>query len=96
MNNKECALRLWTPELTPMQLRLLPYIAAGWTNKQMAAHLHVTTGTIRTHLARMFTALALDNRQQVSAWAAAVGLTDVEQTTRLLLQHAPHLEGMRL
>ncbi len=52
--------------LTPRQRELLALVAAGRTNGQIARHLCIAEGTVRTHLENIF------ERLQVSSRAAAV------------------------
>ena len=85
--------KVWTPKLSPFQRDILPYIAAGWTNKQIAAARRIKAVTVRTQLARVYDTLALNNRTQLAAWALASGLVDMDQVLALLLAHAPHLEA---
>jgi DNA-binding CsgD family transcriptional regulator len=50
------------PQLTPRQWELLHLIAAGRTNVQVARHLGVSEGTVRTHLENIYTRLDVSNR----------------------------------
>jgi DNA-binding CsgD family transcriptional regulator len=52
--------------LTSRQRELLAQVAAGRTNRQIARHLRIAEGTVRTHLENIF------QRLQVSSRAAAV------------------------
>lgn len=52
--------------LTPRQRELLTLVAAGRTNGQIARHLSIAEGTVRTHLENIF------QRLQVTSRAAAV------------------------
>lgn len=52
--------------LTPRQRELLALVAAGRTNGQIARHLRIAEGTVRTHLENIF------QRLQVTSRAAAV------------------------
>lgn len=58
--------RRQVPMLTPRQWELLRLVAAGHTNRQIARHLQITEGTVRTHLENTF------ERLQVTSRAAAV------------------------
>ena len=52
--------------LTPRQTELLSLVAAGHTNTQIARHLGISEGTVRTHLENIY------GRLQVSSRTAAV------------------------
>ena len=54
------------PRLTPRQRDLLRLLAAGYTNTQIARHLGISEGTVRTHLENIY------GRLQVSSRTAAV------------------------
>ena len=85
---------LFTPHLSPLQRRLLPYLAAGWSSKQIANELHLAERTVRDQTCRILYALALSNRTQVGMWAVVTRQVDIEHVRDLLLQQAPHLERM--
>jgi ATP/maltotriose-dependent transcriptional regulator MalT len=55
-----------TPRLTPRQWDLLPLVAGGYTNSQIATRLGVSEGTVRKHLENIY------GRLQVSSRMAAV------------------------
>jgi DNA-binding NarL/FixJ family response regulator len=84
--------QLFTPHLSPLQARLLPYLAAGWSSKQIANELHLAERTVRDQTCRILYALALSNRTQVGMWAVVTRQVDIEHVRGLLLQQAPHLE----
>jgi DNA-binding CsgD family transcriptional regulator len=50
------------PELTPRQWDLLHLIAGGRTNIQIARHLGLSEGTVRTHLENIYSRLQVSNR----------------------------------
>jgi len=50
------------PDLTPRQWELLRLIAAGRTNIQIARHLGLSEGTVRTHLENIYGRLEVSNR----------------------------------
>jgi DNA-binding CsgD family transcriptional regulator len=54
------------PQLTPRQKDLLRLVAAGHTNAQIARHLGISEGTVRTHMENIY------QRLHVSSRAAAV------------------------
>jgi DNA-binding CsgD family transcriptional regulator len=50
------------PRLTPRQNDLLLLLAAGHTNTQIARHLGISEGTVRTHLENIYTRLHVSSR----------------------------------
>ncbi len=60
--------------LTARQLQLLPLIAEGLANKQIAHALGVTEGTVKQHLKELFRRLGTRNRTQAVAEARRLGL----------------------
>lgn len=60
--------------LTARQLEILPLLASGMPNKQIAATLGVTEGTIRQHLKELFKRLNARNRMQAVNEARKQGL----------------------
>jgi two-component system, OmpR family, sensor kinase len=60
--------------LTQRQLEVAVLIASGLSNQQIAQHLVLTTGTVANHIAQVLDRLGLENRTQVAALIAEVGL----------------------
>ena len=50
------------PDLTPRQWELMRLIAAGRTNIQIARHLGLSEGTVRTHLENIYERLGVTSR----------------------------------
>ena len=50
------------PPLTARQRQVLQYIAAGYTNGQIATRLDVSEGTVRKHVENIFTRLEVNSR----------------------------------
>jgi DNA-binding CsgD family transcriptional regulator len=50
------------PQLTPRHWDLLRLLAAGHTNTQIARHLGISEGTVRTHLENIYTRLNVSSR----------------------------------
>jgi DNA-binding CsgD family transcriptional regulator len=55
--------------LTPRELQVLRLVAAGDTNKAIAAELCLSARTIERHLSNIFTKLDLSTRAAATAWA---------------------------
>lgn len=57
--------------LTRREVEVVQLVADGLSNQAIAARLHLTEGTVKSHLARTFSKLGVDSR--TAAVAAAVG-----------------------
>ena len=57
------------PHLTPRQVEVLRLLEQGRSTKQIAAELHLTTETVRTHIRRLFRALGVSSRLEAVAAA---------------------------
>jgi DNA-binding NarL/FixJ family response regulator len=62
------------PELTPRERELLELIAQGWSNARIAAHLTLSTKTVRNHVSNILTKLRLHDRSQAIVRARQAGL----------------------
>ena len=60
--------------LSERELQVLPLLAAGLSNRAIAAELAVTLGTIKKHLNNIFGKLAVSSRTQAIAHARELGL----------------------
>ena len=60
----------------------------GFTNRQIAARLHLTPGTVRNHLGRVFPKLDAADRTQAAVRAADLGLIDVDHEADSCIQRA--------
>jgi DNA-binding NarL/FixJ family response regulator len=61
-------------ELTPRELDVLGLIAAGKSNKRIAALLGVGEGTVKTHVNRILAKLGVEDRTQAATQALRRGL----------------------
>ncbi|GAA4550894.1 response regulator transcription factor [Amycolatopsis samaneae] len=68
--------RMRTPgiSLTRREIEVLGLVADGLSNRAIAARLHLTEGTVKSHLARIYTKLAVDSRTAAVAAATGLGL----------------------
>jgi DNA-binding CsgD family transcriptional regulator len=55
-----------TGELTPAEARVAALIAAGRTNREAAAELHLSEHTVEGHLSRIYTKLGLRSRSELA------------------------------
>ena len=49
--------------------QVLATVARGRTNSEIAAELHISLSTVKTHIASLMTKLAARNRVEVAMWA---------------------------
>ncbi|MFF6996262.1 response regulator [Streptomyces sp. NPDC008313] len=68
--------RLRTPltTLTRRETEVLALVAEGLSNQAVAARLHLTEGTVKSHLARVYAKLGVDSRTAAVATASGLGL----------------------
>jgi non-specific serine/threonine protein kinase len=60
--------------LSPREEEVAALLARGLTNKQIAAELVVSPGTVRSHVEHILAKLDLTSRAQVAVWASRQGL----------------------
>ena len=60
--------------ISPRELEVLHEIAAGHSNKEIAARLHVSENTVKTHVARLLEKLEARRRTDVLRKARELGL----------------------
>ncbi|MDX8147240.1 response regulator transcription factor [Lentzea sp. BCCO 10_0061] len=60
--------------LTRREIEVLVLVADGLSNRAVAARLHLTEGTVKSHLARCYTKLGVDSRTAAVATATDIGL----------------------
>jgi DNA-binding NarL/FixJ family response regulator len=60
--------------LTPRQLEVVAHVAAGRSNKEIAARLSVSEETVKHHLTHIFDRLRVSNRVELAVIAARHGL----------------------
>lgn len=70
--------RMRSPELTSRELEVLRLLAAGRSNKEIAAQLGVGEGTVRTHCNSIFPKLNVSDRTQAATVALRRGLVRLE------------------
>lgn len=58
------------PLLSPQEQRLLPLVAQGLTNKEIAHDLHLSEKTVKNYLANIYTKLNIGRRSQIAAFYA--------------------------
>ena len=60
--------------ITPRELEILEAMAAGFSNREIAARLFVSENTVKTHAARVFDKLSARRRTQAVQLAKEAGL----------------------
>lgn len=60
--------------LSPRETDILRLLARGHTNREIAARLHLSEGTVKNHVSRILTRLALRDRTQAALRARDLGL----------------------
>ena len=58
------------PLLSPQEQRLLPLVAEGMTNKEIATQLRLSEKTVKNYLANIYSKLQIGRRSQVAAFYA--------------------------
>jgi DNA-binding NarL/FixJ family response regulator len=61
-------------QLTVREVEILSLVIEGQTNRQIAARLNVSAGTVRNHLGRLFPKLDVADRTQAAVRAVELGL----------------------
>jgi DNA-binding NarL/FixJ family response regulator len=56
------------PSLSPQEQRLLPLIAEGHTNKEIAEAMQLSEKTVKNYLANLFSKLHISRRSQAAAF----------------------------
>lgn len=59
--------------LTGREEEVMLTVAAGRTNAEIAAELHISLSTVKTHLASLMTKLGARNRVEIAMWAYETG-----------------------
>ncbi|MFC3454953.1 response regulator [Amycolatopsis speibonae] len=67
-------MRMPTTALTLREIEVLVLVADGLSNRAIADRLHLTEGTVKSHLARSYTKLGVDSRTAAVATATDLGL----------------------
>ncbi|RSN21537.1 DNA-binding response regulator [Amycolatopsis sp. WAC 01416] len=67
-------MRMPSAALTLREIEVLVLVADGLSNRAIAERLHLTEGTVKSHLARSYTKLGVDSRTAAVATATDLGL----------------------
>ena len=66
-------MRATSERLTKREIQVLELVSDGYTNAAIAAALHITEATVKTHLLRMYAKLNVDNRTEAVTEARIQG-----------------------
>lgn len=67
-----------TESLKPMEMQMVALIGRGMSNKEIAAKLSLSEGTVRNSISVMLSKLSLRDRTQVAIWAVQTGVANME------------------
>lgn len=79
--------------LTERQRELARLLAGGKTNRQIAAELGLSQGTVANYVRRLLRGLGLSSRGQVAVWAVEHGLTGTQDRLLSLLERLLAIES---
>jgi DNA-binding NarL/FixJ family response regulator len=64
-----------TAHLTSREQVVLRLVAQGWTNREIAAELNLSTGTVKVHVERILQKLGVSHRTQAAVRAVEMGIS---------------------
>ena len=82
---------LWYPVLSPREVEMLTFLAAGLTSQEIADHLVISERTVREHVNNILTKMLISNRMAAATWGLLAGLVKVEDVVALWRRYRPHL-----
>ena len=62
-------------DLSENEWKIIQQISFGHSNKEIAAHLYLSEGTVRNYLSGILSKLNLRDRTQLAIWAVQTGVT---------------------
>ena len=63
-------------DLTPRELEVLQLVFIGWTNKAIAAEIHICEKTVEFHLDNVYTKIGMRTRALACLWALRHGIAE--------------------
>ena len=67
------------PKLSFREQQVVSLVAAAKLNKEIAFELHLSEGTIKEYLNRIFKKLGMSNRTELAVWTITNGTTKTDQ-----------------
>jgi DNA-binding NarL/FixJ family response regulator len=64
--------------LTPREREVLQALAEGWSDREIAARLHVGVGTVHSHVTNILSKLEVSSRLQALVFAVRHGVVTIE------------------
>lgn len=64
-----------TADISKMEWRIIQQVGFGLSNKEIAAKLYLSEGTVRNYLSNILSKMDLRDRTQLAIWAVQTGLT---------------------
>jgi DNA-binding NarL/FixJ family response regulator len=65
-----------TEPLTPREREILGFVADGWNNREISDRLHISEGTVKSHVSHILAKLGFEHRTQAALYAVKSGLAD--------------------
>ena len=75
-SNREAQLAI--DRLTPREREVLQALAEGWSDREIAARLHVGVGTVHSHVTNILSKLEVSSRLQALVFAVRHGVVTIE------------------
>jgi len=69
-------------QLTAREREIVRYVALGLRNGEVAERLHITEGTVKTHMNNIFHKLTIRDRVELALYAVRMGLIAVNEAVR--------------
>jgi two-component system, NarL family, response regulator len=69
-------------QLTSREREIVRYVALGLRNGEVAERLHITEGTVKTHMNNIFHKLTIRDRVELALYAVRTGLITVNEQVR--------------
>jgi two-component system, OmpR family, sensor kinase len=82
--------------LTNRQREIAMLIARGLSNRQIAAELVLTPGTVANHVAHMLARIGAESRAQIAAWAIEHGMSPTQDRLLTLLEQLLEIDTRTL
>jgi DNA-binding CsgD family transcriptional regulator len=78
-------------DISPGNLRMLPYLAAGLTYKQIGHELHLAPSTVKTHIYQLAAKLGVNGSVAVVTWSILSGTLPIDSILPIWQRYYPQL-----